>query len=113
MEVLKYIVSGEKPSIANSEVNSLEEIVSKIKKRSEVTRKYMKQWDRERVIALEARAEGKVEGKAEERDQINRLNSILIEQGRIDDLSKSATDTAFQDELITELLGNKADDTEN
>ena len=77
----------------------------------------MKQWDRERVIALEARAEGKVEGKAEgkaeERDQINRLNLILIEQGRIDDLSKSATDTAFQDELITELLGDKADDTEN
>ncbi len=67
----------------------------------------MKQWDRERVIALEARAEG----KAEERNQINRLNSILIEQGRIDDLSKSATDTAFQDKLITELLGNKADDS--
>ncbi len=86
-------MSGEKPSIANSEVDSLEAIVSKIKKRSEVTRKYMKQWDRERIIALEARAEG----KAEERDQINRLNSILIEQGRIDDLSKSATDTAFQD----------------
>ena len=108
MEVLKYIVSGEKPSIANSEVNSLEEIVSKIKKRSEVTRKYMKQWDRERVIALEARAEG----KAEERDQINRLNSILIEQGRIDDLSKSATDIEYQDKLIKELLVNKIDNTE-
>ena len=29
---------------------TLEAVVSKIKKRSEVTRKYMKQWDRERTL---------------------------------------------------------------
>ena len=42
MEVLKYIVSGEKPNTSNPEVDNLETVVSKIKKRSEVTRKYMK-----------------------------------------------------------------------
>ena len=46
LEVLKYIVSGEKINPSNPEVNDLETVVSKIKKRSEVTRKYMKQWDR-------------------------------------------------------------------
>ena len=62
----------------------------------------MKQWDRERILVKEARAEG----KAEEKDHINRLNLILLEQGRIDDLTKAATDAAFQDKLINELLGD-------
>ncbi len=110
MEVLKYIVSGEKPNTTNPEVDDLETVVSKIKKRSEVTRKYMKQWDRERILVKEAKAEGRTEGrtegKAEEKDHINRLNLILLEQGRIDDLTKAATDAAFQDKLIKELLGD-------
>ena len=67
MEVLKYIVSGEKINTSNPEVNDLEAVVSKIKKRSEVTRKYMKQWDRERTLVQEAKAEGRVEGRAEGR----------------------------------------------
>lgn len=43
MEVLKYIVSGEKISSENQQVNDLEKVVSKIKKRPEVTKKYMQQ----------------------------------------------------------------------
>lgn len=63
MEVLKYIVSGEKPDVLNPEISSLETIVSKIKKRPEVTKKYMQQWDRERILVQEAMAEGKEQGK--------------------------------------------------
>ena len=59
MEVLKYIVSGEKISASNPEVNNLETVVSKIKKRPEVTKKYMQQWDRERILVKEAKDEGK------------------------------------------------------
>ena len=55
MEVLKYIVSGEIPDTMNPEVNNLETIVSKIKKRPEVTKKYMQQWDRERILVNETR----------------------------------------------------------
>ena len=58
MEVLKYIVSGEKIDASNPDVNNLETVVSKIKKRPEVTKKYMQQWDRERIIAQEAKDEG-------------------------------------------------------
>ena len=59
MEVLKYIVSGEKISASNPDVNNLETVVSKIKKRPEVTKKYMQQWDRERILVKEAKDEGK------------------------------------------------------
>ena len=81
----------------------------------------MKQWDRERILVKEAKAEGRAEGeakgraegKAEEKDHINRLNLILLEQGRIDDLTKAATDATFQDKLIKELLGDDADGSED
>ena len=63
MEVLKYIVSGEKINESNPDVNSLETVVSKIKKRPEVTKKYMKQWDRERILVKEAKDEGEEIGK--------------------------------------------------
>ena len=54
----------------------------------------------------EGEAIGRAEGKAEEKDHINKLNLILLEQGRVDDLTKAATDAAFQDKLISELLGD-------
>ncbi len=73
----------------------------------------MKQWDRERILVKEAKAEGRTEGKAEEKDHINRLNLILLGQGRIDDLTKAASDAAFQDKLISELLGDDADGSED
>ena len=104
MEVLKYIVSGEKPSEPNPEVNNLETVVSKIKKRSEVTKKYMQQWDRERIIAMEAREEGRSEGRAEATDAVNKLTTILISSGRVDDLAKAAEDFEYQKKLIHELV---------
>lgn len=61
--MLKYIVSGEKITTSNPEVNNLETVVSKIKKRPEVTKKYMQQWDRERILANEAKDEGEKIGK--------------------------------------------------
>lgn len=61
MEVLKYIVSGEKISSENQQVNDLEKVVSKIKKRPEVTKKYMQQWDRERHLVMDAKLETKKE----------------------------------------------------
>ena len=65
MEVLKYIVSGEKLNTSNPEVNDLETVVSKIKKRPEVTKKYMQQWDRERILVQEANIKGKEQGLIE------------------------------------------------
>ena len=61
MEVLKYIVSGEKISSENQQVNDLEKVVSKIKKRPEVTKKYMQQWDRERHLVMDTKKEDAIE----------------------------------------------------
>ena len=47
------------------------------------------------------------DGRKEERERINKLNVILIKQGRTDDLLKSATDPDYQLQLLDELVPEK------
>ncbi len=48
--------------------------------------------------------DGRVEGIEEGIDNVNKLNSYLLEAGRIDDLKKTTNDKAFQKKLIDELF---------
>jgi DnaJ-domain-containing protein 1 len=49
-----------------------------------------------------------VEGQADERERINKLNAILIENNRYDDLKRSTTDVEFQAQLLAELVPESA-----
>ena len=60
-EMLKYIVSGEKPAVTNSDIEEIDTIVTKVKGRKEVTIAYMRQWDRELSIKREIRQEDALE----------------------------------------------------
>ena len=55
-------------------------------------------------IAKEERNEGRAEGKAEGKALVNKLNSILINMKRFDDLERSANDADYQEQLMIELL---------
>lgn len=55
-------------------------------------------------IIEKIRSEAKEEGRAEEQARINRLNAMLIDAGRYDDLKHSATDVSYQIQLLQELL---------
>jgi hypothetical protein len=50
------------------------------------------------------RQEGLKAGRAESAERLNRLNAILIEQKRYDDLERSTKDTQFQNQLLAELV---------
>jgi hypothetical protein len=52
----------------------------------------------------EGRQEGLQAGRAESTERLNRLNAILIEQKRYDDLERSTKDTQFQNQLLAELV---------
>ena len=68
------------------------------KYRSEVLGMLLEEFDvkkYERTI----REEGREEGRA----LINKLNSILVEQDRIEDLKRASKDPAYQEKLIKEL----------
>lgn len=49
------------------------------------------------------------EGIEKGADTVNKLNSILIDTGRMEDLAKAAKDPDFQKKLIAELLPEKTD----
>ena len=52
--------------------------------------------------------EGVEDGRKQEREQgeirVNKLNSILIDLGRIDDLKRATLDKTYQEQLMNELL---------
>ncbi len=74
-EMLKYIVSGEKPAQKNDDIEAIDTIVMKVKSKKEVTTEYMQQWDRERSIKREIAKEVKTEA-ALEIIRMGRQNSI-------------------------------------
>ena len=73
-ELLKYLVSGDKPETDNADIKDIDDLVLKTKQKKEITRRYMKQWDRDRIIARDAALE------ARQKDAIN-LISFSIKNG--------------------------------
>ena len=57
----------------------------------------------------EGLAEGIAEGKASGVALINQLHSLLINDGRMDDLKKSINDSEYQEKLIREYKLNEID----
>jgi hypothetical protein len=45
-----------------------------------------------------------IEGQTNERERINKLNAILIENNMYDDLMRSTTDVEFQAQLLAEFV---------
>lgn len=47
---------------------------------------------------------GEEKGIEKGADKINKLNQILIDSGRLDDLKRATNDKEFQNKLISELI---------
>ena len=77
--------------------------------RSEVTKSMQLNYEFDRQLELEradareeGREEGRKEGREEGREKINRLNQLLVAEGRFEDLKKSLEDNEYQDKLLRE-----------
>ncbi len=68
-EMLKYIVSGQKPDYENDSINAIDSIVSKVKSREEVTKTYMKQFDLEWSVRHETMLNNGIEDIRFDRDE--------------------------------------------
>ena len=55
------MLTGEKPAVTDQEIETIDELVTKVKAKKEVTTNYMKQWDRDRLIARDARREDAID----------------------------------------------------
>ena len=75
------------------------------KNKAGVINMYLTEWDEEAyrtVLKQESWEDGKIEGRAEVREEINELNQCLIRDKRIEDLQKSTTDQDYQNSLLAE-----------
>lgn len=55
------------------------------------------------VFRAQGKAEGRVEGETSMQERINKLNTILIEANRFEDVKKAAKDKNYQQELFEEF----------
>lgn len=93
-EMLKYIVSGEKPTTPNADIDAIDNIVTQVKNKPEVTINYMKQWDRENQIRRESINDGIKNTTA--------LFSWLKSNGREADVLRAIDDPDYLSRLFTE-----------
>lgn len=68
-DMLKYIETSVNDNITNQDIETLNNLVIKVKQRKEVNISYMKSWEYEEMIRKEAAREGHAEGFAEGREE--------------------------------------------
>ena len=106
-EMLKYIVSGQMPSVPNTDINAIEDIIAKVKNRKEVIDEYMRQWDRELSIKREVREETRREVTREVKEE-DALNTIRFgrEDGLTDETIRNLLSKTykFTDQIISDLF---------
>ena len=59
--MLYYIQTGNRPVTENADINDIDDVVTKVKKREEVTTEYMRQCDKEVMIRRETRVDDALE----------------------------------------------------
>ncbi|WP_026491607.1 hypothetical protein [Butyrivibrio sp. XPD2002] len=108
-DLVRYIVTGNKPTQPLSSLLELDGIVSSVKKKSEVTKSYMKEWDRQRIHDIELTEQVTKEVTSEIQDVYNWLYS----ENRVDDIGKASTDPGYYQKVLKEykefklLVNNK------
>ena len=60
-EMLYYIQTGNRPVTENADINDIDDVVTKVKKREEVTTEYMRQCDKEVMIRRETQVDTALE----------------------------------------------------
>lgn len=82
--------------IKDKRIKKLDRIVKEVKQSEE--------WEAVRMNILEIGIEkGKKDGKEEGIGRVNRLNRLLAEQNRTDDIIKAACDKKYQEKLFKEF----------
>jgi hypothetical protein len=105
-DLMKYIVTGEKSDESNDAVGMLDDIVLNVKKKSEVTRSYMKEWDRQRIhdIELTEQVTEQVTQQVTQKvsSEIQDVYKWLYDNGRVDDIGKATTDNTYYQKVLLE-----------
>ena len=130
-DMLKYIEKSTDDNVANKDIASIQKLVKKVKCKKEVGVNYMKSWEVEEMIKKEAYDAGVKDGYDSGYgsgydsgygsgydsgygsgydsgydsgvEVVDRLNILLSEAGRTDDIIKAAKDKEYQKQLLEEF----------
>ena len=98
LRALYAYINDPSKSEGSALVKAIDERVKKFNGRDwrwrQVTLEYM---------MLDEYRKGKAEGKAEATERLNRLNDLLVESDRLEDLKRSTKDPAYQQQLLEEF----------
>lgn len=100
--LLKYTENSTEDNVTTEELSDLHNYVKSIKKKREVGVRYMKSWERDRMMQDMGWENGKAEGEILGIDKVNLLNCRLIHDHRTEDMFRAAQDNEFQKELMKE-----------
>ncbi|MDE7250222.1 MAG: Rpn family recombination-promoting nuclease/putative transposase [Lachnospiraceae bacterium] len=110
-DMLKYIEKTTNNNVTNQDIESIQQLVEKVKRKKEVGINYMKSWEIEKMAREEGYTEGYDSGYEggygkgydNGQDRVNLLIARLSEAGRMDDIVKAALDKAYQESLFEEF----------
>ena len=68
-DMLKYIETTTEENVTNKDIETIHQLVEKVKRRKEVGICYMKSWELEQIYRSEAKEEGLTEGRKEGLEQ--------------------------------------------
>ena len=106
-EMLEYTVSGKKPTDPDNDINNLDKLVTGVKSKSEVTKSYMRQWEREIALQREAAAEARAEAMAETKKEAAITIIRFTRELNADDSlirARLKEDLSLTDEIIDNLF---------
>lgn len=105
LDFMEYLTDTSDARAAATESNLIKKLhreVQKIRASEEMGVKYMQKWEERVYDRMDGKEEGLVEGEAKGKSNINQLIQALIQDNRLDDLIRSATDPEFQERLLKE-----------
>lgn len=110
-DMLKYIEKTTDNNVTNQDIESVRQLVEKVKRKKEVGINYMKSWEVEEMAREKGYAEGYDSGYDNGysggydngKSKINQLNARLGEDGRMEDILKAALDREYQEQLFEEF----------
>lgn len=106
-DMLKYMENSTDDNVTNQNIASIQELVNKVKRKKEVGISYMKSWEMEELARKQGYNDGFDsgfnDGFNDGQEKLNRLNLLLAEAGRTDDIIKAAGDKAYQQKLFEEF----------
>ena len=89
------MVTGEKPSGPDKEINDLDDLIKSVKSKSEVTKSYMRQWERDLSLQMETSKKNAI-------TLINTCHELGANDSYIRE--KLTNEFEFPDDVINELF---------